>query len=132
MKTLIDSLEKFNPAKIFMIRFKNMKFKNKLLTSYLIIIIIPIIILGTYSYIQSKNYLLNEAKKGLTESASQIAQNLNYKFSTYSTITYFLDFNNQINQTIDVDYSNYYEQYIFVSTIFNPLVETLLNANSDI
>lgn len=132
MKTLFDFLRKYNPAGMFLVKFKNMKFRNKLLTSYLIIIIIPITILGTYSYMQSKNYLLDEAKQGLTESVSQITQNLNYKFSTYSTILYFLDFNNQINQTINVDYSNYYEQYIFLSTTFNPLVETVLNASSDI
>lgn len=132
MKTLFDFLQKYNPAGMFLVKFKNMKFRNKLLTSYLIIIIIPITILGTYSYMQSKNYLLDEAKQGLIESVSQITQNLNYKFSTYSTILYFLDFNNQINQTINVDYSNYYEQYIFLSTTFNPLVETVLNASSDI
>ena len=114
-----------------MSRFKNLKFKYKLMLSYLIVAIIPITILGSYAYLQAKNYLLSQAERGLSESVSQMAKNISYKFDSYVTMLNFLDFNSQIKVMFGRQDKNYYQQYLDVTQSLSPLFETVLHITPD-
>lgn len=120
-----------NPVLLFLVFFKNLQFKKKLFISYLVVIIIPIIVLGSYSYIQSKRFLLNEEKQGLSELVRQISENLNYKFERYNTVISFLVFNSQIIQIVNNQDADYFNKYVNMSEILDPLINTVLNINED-
>jgi len=110
---------------------KNIKFKNKLFISYMIVIILPLSILGGYSYFQSKQFLINQEKSGLTESIRQISENINYKFNTYNTIITFITYNNQIAEIVINEDATYFEKYIKFSAVLDPLINTILHINND-
>lgn len=112
--------------------FKNLRFKKKLFISYLVVIIIPVTVLGLYSYNQAKEFLLEQEKQGLSESVQQISENLNYKLNTYNTIVSFLVFNSQIIQIVNNQDADYFDKYVSFSEILDPLINTVLSTNNDI
>lgn len=83
--------------------FKDISFKKKLLFSYLIVCIIPIMILGMYSYTKSKNYLQEQLKIGMTETVKQIAENINIKLQTQSEFIKFISYNPGLKEILDVN-----------------------------
>ena len=109
--------------------FRNLKFRYKLMLSYLILIIIPITALGLYAYLQARTYLFNQVKTSLSESINQIAGKISNEFEAYTTIIHFLDFNNQMNSMFSVQDINYYQRYLDVTQIMNPLFETVMHIN---
>lgn len=112
--------------------FKNLRFKKKLFLSYLVVIIIPITVLGLYSYNQAERFLLNQQMQGLSESVRQISENLNYKLNRYNTVISFLVFNSQIIQIVNNQDANYFDKYISFSGTLDPLINTILSTNNDI
>lgn len=63
--------------------FRNMRFKQKLILSYLIVSLIPIALLGTYSYNQSKLFLRKQAVQGLQDTVGTMARGMNEKTVQY-------------------------------------------------
>lgn len=124
-------LRKYNPIDHFLVFFKNLKFRKKLFISYITVIIIPIIILGIYSYEQAKTFLLNEAKQGLSESVGQIAENINSKFKRYNSIIYFVIYNQQVVQIVNNEDYNYFQEYVNYTEILDPIFMTILNLDND-
>lgn len=111
--------------------FKNLRFRNKLIASYLVVIIIPIFMLGMFSYLQSKKFLLKEAENGIAESIGLITQNLNNKFVSYDTILNFIVYDNRLDQMINVQDRNYFNHYVSITEVLDPLIVTVLNTNTD-
>lgn len=58
---------------------KNMRFKQKLILSYLVVSLIPLALLGTYSYNQSKIFLQKQAIQGLQNTVGTLARGMNDK-----------------------------------------------------
>lgn len=114
--------------RVFMVFFKNLKFRQKLFVSYLVVIIFPILVLGWYSYKQAGEYLLNEAVVNLEDSVGQIAENLNKVFYGYNKILSFLVNDDQVasilnNNTDDNPYSKYVNLSM-IPTFFNTFLFT--------
>jgi two-component system, sensor histidine kinase YesM len=128
----MDNLQKYNPVYYFLKFFKNLKFKKKLFFSYIVISIIPITILGIYSFEQAKNFLLIEAEQGLNESISQIAETLNSKFKRYNDIVYFVTYNQQVTQIINNEDSSYFQKYVDYTEVLDPLFISITSINNEI
>ncbi|MGZ9585626.1 sensor histidine kinase [Paenibacillus marinisediminis] len=109
-----------------------MRFKHKLFISYLFVIIIPLIVLGGYSYAQSKNLLLQQAKMALTDNVAELANNLDYKFNKYNAAIESIVSNSSIKEIFNNHYSNYYYMYDDLNTIVDPLFNTILFLNDEI
>lgn len=110
----------------------NLKFRQKLFISYIAVIIIPIIVLGTYSFNQARTNLLNQAKQGFSESVRQITGNMNFKLEKYDTMISFIIYNKQVLQAIDTENKNYADIYIDYNEILGSLFNNLLTLNNDI
>lgn len=111
--------------------FKNLKFRRKLFISYLIVCIIPVIVLGAYSYIQAKDFLQQQAKQSLDESIGQIAGNISVKCRQYETITNSITYNFRFQQIFSNNNSNDNFQDIYRDYV-DPFFNNILNFNKDI
>ena len=112
--------------------FKNLKFRQKLFISYIAVIIIPITVLGLYSYNQARTNLLNQARQGFNESVKQVSDNMNFKLAKYDTMISFIVFNKQVLQAIDIENKNYADIYIDYDEILGSLFTNLISINNDI
>jgi len=112
--------------------FKNLKFRSKLLLSYIVVIIIPILILGLYSYKQSEKLLLQQANQGLRDSIIQIADNLSYKLNRYNNVADNIAYNKGVMTAFNEVYYNNYDIYYNLTNVIVPFFNTLQFINQDI
>ncbi|MEK4345207.1 sensor histidine kinase [Paenibacillus sp. FSL P4-0184] len=73
--------------------FRDRKLKHKLLASYLVVIIIPILVLGVYSYRMAESYLKQQLMLGMKNTVEQISLNLEQTFEKQSNFIDFMVFN---------------------------------------
>lgn len=73
--------------------FRDRKLKHKLLASYLVVIIIPILVLGVYSYRMAESYLKQQLMLGMKNTVEQISLNLEQTFEKQNNFIDFMVFN---------------------------------------
>ncbi|MGG1555837.1 sensor histidine kinase [Paenibacillus ferrarius] len=113
----------------FLAYFQNLRFKQKLFISYMVVSIIPLLVLGLFSYHQAGNFLLQQAKQNLDGAISQIADTINYRAKQHEAII------NSITQNVvfkrifvagDGDFPVLYRDYV------DPFFSNILDFNKDI
>ncbi|MEF2247395.1 sensor histidine kinase [Paenibacillus sp. IITD108] len=104
--------------------FRNLPFKYKILLSYMIVILIPVLSLGIYSFQQSQAFLVNQEKRNLTASAEKIVDHLSYKISLYNNITDFIVYNTRLQQLFN---NNYKDKVSLAADLKTVLVPTITN-----
>ncbi|WP_282935996.1 histidine kinase [Paenibacillus sp. RC67] len=85
--------------------FLNLRLKQKLVLTYIVLTFIPIIALGVYSYHQSNQYLHRQAMQGMKDTAGVMADKFNYKIGKYNNLTNLIVFNSGIQRI----FANQYE-----------------------
>ncbi|NQX62940.1 sensor histidine kinase [Paenibacillus qinlingensis] len=113
----------------FLAYFQNLRFKQKLFISYMVVSIIPVVVLGMFSYHQASSFLLQQAKQNLDGAISQIAETINYRAKQHEAII------NSITQNVvfkrifisnDGDFPVLYRDYV------DPFFSNILDFNQDI
>jgi two-component system sensor histidine kinase YesM len=84
--------------------FKNLRFKQKLILSYLVVTLIPIALLGTYSYYQSKLFLRKQAIQGLQETVGTMAKGMNDKTEQYERVVDSIVMNTGLERIFGTEY----------------------------
>lgn len=116
----------------FFVIFKNLKFKEKLFISYIIVSIIPIMILGSYSYSQAKSFLLQQSTQGLGDSIRQVGENINYRIKKYDSSINFIANNKGIQHIVTNNFSDYLILYGDLINQVDPVFNSVLSQNEDI
>jgi two-component system, sensor histidine kinase YesM len=109
--------------------FQNLRFKQKLISSYLVVSIIPLMMLGAFSYMQANNLLLSQAKQNLDNSISQVTESVNYRAKQHEAIINSITQNivfKQIFLTSRGDFPGLYRDYV------DPFFGNILDFNPDI
>lgn len=113
----------------FLAYFQNLRFKQKLFISYMVVSIIPVLVLGLFSYHQASSFLLQQAKQNLDGAISQIAETINYRAKQHESII------NSITQNVvfkrifianDGDFPVLYRDYV------DPFFSNILDFNTDL
>lgn len=81
----------------------DMPLRNKLITLYLLIAIIPLGILGAFSYDKSSKMILEKVCQTLLESLSQVNYSLNYFVQDIEQLTMYIYGNDQVQETLSKD-----------------------------
>ncbi len=116
----------------FLRRFKNLSFRKKLILSYLFVIVIPVMILGIYSYSLSRSFLLEQAKQRLSNIAKQYADGIDSMLQDSSAAIDFITFNSGIFEVFNKEYIDYFDMYKDLNQIIDPMFNTTLNTNTQI
>lgn len=109
--------------------FQNLRFKQKLISSYLVVSIIPLLVLGAFSYVQANDLLLGQAQQNLDHSVRQVTESINYRAKQYEAIINSVTQNvvfKQIFITSTGDFPGLYRDYV------DPFFGNILDFNPDI
>ena len=110
---------------------QNRKFRTKLLISYIIISIIPIVILGARSYQQANIFLRQQADQSLTTSIRQVAGNISSRCTQYESVIDSVVYNFKFQQIFSDDPENYSETYRdYIDPFFNNIDRKSTRLNS--
>lgn len=112
--------------------FEDLKFRKKLLLSFAVICIIPIVILGVYCYNQAKHLLFEQEKYNIQNSLHQAAESANSQLNIYENLTSYIAFNQSVVQAVNHDYKSYYEMYESLNNVIDPLFNSVEFLHSDV
>ncbi len=107
----------------------NLRFRQKLILSYLVISIIPILFLGTYSYYQSKSFLNEQAEKSFQRNVDVYSESIQSNMDHYETMARLILYNNTIQRILSNQYIDLNNLYIDLNNFLNPYLNMLLNLN---
>jgi len=110
-------------------QFQNLRFKHKLFISYLVVCIIPVVVLGAFSYSQANDFLVRQAEQNLSGSVDQAADTVNFRTEQYEAIFESVTQNivfKQIFMNAGDDFPELYRDYV------DPFFNNVLNLNADI
>lgn len=114
-------------------KFNDIRFRNKLLLSHLIIALIPIILLGLISFIQSYRTQIKELKSEAASSLNQISNILDYKINRYNTLCEFMVLNREFSNVFINNYEeNYFAMYLDFRDKVDPMISHIKLMDDDI
>lgn len=105
--------------------FTNKKFRNQLMITYLLVMMIPVSVVGLFSYNESKQSLIDQKGSSLEYTIKQIKTNIENKLKYYREITSIV----VSNKTMNVHINNSFEDdlariegYRYISEFLNTLM----------
>lgn len=111
---------------------KQLKFRQKLFLSYILIALLPSVILGTYSYNQAREILVVQEKRNLAESVEKAAVSLDYRFNKYNSVMEFVIMNPRVIDIFSTKYTDMYQMYKDISGSIVPMMHTIQGLDADI
>lgn len=118
-----------NKLKKFVI---NLKFRKKIILTYFIVSIIPITILGVFCYKETNKLLLNQEKENLVEAFSEEISRIDNLGNIYNNLSTYTTFTSSILDTVNHDYSSYYEMYYKFKNVLDPYIDMIKALHDDI
>jgi two-component system sensor histidine kinase YesM len=110
----------------------SIKLRHKLFVSYLAVTLIPLTILGVYSYQQSQKVQLEQANIVLQDNLRKIDDSLSYKLQRFDSAIELISYNPNFSHIFNEEYKSYYAMYKDLKEIVDPLINTTTSLNSDI
>lgn len=89
----------------------NLNFQEKVRVNFLLISLIPLCILGTFSFIASNALLIRQQTKSLESTLIQTEQTLDKQFNLYNKIIRSLCFNKQLITIAHTEFTSDYDKY---------------------
>lgn len=111
---------------------KNLKFQKKLVLICLVCSLIPICVLGLFSYTQTKRSYLEREELYLSQSLSQEVQTIYYKLNSYQDSINLIVQHEALQTALANNYVNNIDMYIVYRDIIDPLLETIRLTQRDI
>lgn len=113
-------------------RLKNIGFQHKVTLICLFIGLAPVLLLGTFSYLQMKRLLIERETTALQETLKQEVQTLDYKLNTYLDAINLIVWNESIRSALSQNYTNNYDMYLAYRDVIDPMFFTIRNMNNEI
>ena len=109
--------------------YKNLKFRKKVLLGYMAVSLIPVIILGVFSYVQVRNLLLAREEQVLEETLQQNVTALDGSLTSYK---YFMDslvWNSNLEQALAARYDTNFQMFLAYRDVIDPMLSNIRNLN---
>lgn len=112
--------------------FKNLSFKKKIILICLAVSLVPVAILGIFSYFQLQSLLTDREKTALSDSLMQETTALDKKMEEFDSVLKNIIWNDSLTEALNRSYSGTYEMYIAYRDIIDPIFSNLKLFNTNI
>ena len=112
--------------------YRNLVFRKRVLYSHLAVSLIPVIILGAFCYIQTRNLLINREKEVLRETLEQSVITLDSTLDAYKNVMDNLTWDAKIKEALAVRYENNFQMYLAYRDIIDPILFRIRSLNPKI
>lgn len=109
-----------------------MGFRKKITGISLAISLIPVILLGIFSYGQMRSLMLERESLALRETLRQETDHLNYKLESYLSALNLICWNEGIRTSLSKDYETNVDMYLAYRDVIDPMFLTVRSLNRDI
>lgn len=115
-----------------LINFKNLSFRKKVTIICLFVGLIPVIVLGSFSYGQVRKLLIDREKTALKETLKQEAYTLNYKIDSYLNAMNLILWDEDIRNSLTHTFTNNFDMYKTYMYELDPLFTTVRTLHGEI
>ncbi len=112
--------------------FLNLKFQKKIIGISVVISLIPLLLLGLFSYTRMRSLLMEREKTAIQETLHQEATQLNHKIDSYLSTMDLITWNENIRLALSQKYDSNSKMYITYRDTIDPLFLTIRSLNTDI
>lgn len=113
-------------------QFRNLKFQKKIIGISVVISLIPISLLGLFSYTRMRSLLIEREKTALQESLHHEVMQLDHKIDSYLSTMNLITWNENIRLALSQRYDSNFEMYLTYRDTIDPLFLTIRSLNTDI
>lgn len=114
-------------------KFLDMKFRKKLLISYIFLSVIPITVLGLHSYRQAKELLLEQSQTSIKHLVTQAMGQTDRNMNKLISVSDYISFDENIINVLNSDYEDtVYDMYYNFTNIVKPLFNSMMYLQPDI
>lgn len=110
----------------------DLKFRYKLLITYILLGFVPIAVLAVIWYNQTKEIVINQEKGNIRNYLTQAVSNMDNQLRIYNNLSDYIGFNQTISNVVSHNYQSYYEMYDQFSSMLDPMLSSLKYFHSDI
>jgi len=128
---MVKTMANHNRMTRLLDKFHNLKFKWKLLLSYVLIGVIPFIVFSTYLYIKTSNNIMEHAKYTFNSDFNIYAETLIKRVERIENAMKLISMNETVVRVATETYINEYTKYEDV-TRFDELINTLVLMNPEL
>lgn len=118
--------------KNFIKNFKNLSFRKKVTIICLFVGLIPVIVLGSFSYGQVRKLLVDREKTALKESLKQEVYNLNYKVDSYLNAMNLILWDEDVRNSLTHTFTDNFDMYKTYMYELDPLFTTVRTLHPEI
>lgn len=111
--------------KKFKTSLNNMKLRNKLITIYLVIGIIPMVLIILVSTNLMTGILREKERQNIQTYLNQAAYSVDSELMEYNNLSDYISFNDAVAQVFIADYENSYDLYSQIVSVIKPQLETV-------
>ncbi|SHO44438.1 sensor histidine kinase [Anaerocolumna xylanovorans] len=112
--------------------FKNLSFRKKVTIICLFVGLIPVIVLGSFSYGQVRKLLIDREKTALKESLKQEVYNLNYKIDSYLNAINLILWDEDVRSSLTHTFTDNFDMYKTYMYELDPLFTTVRTLHGEI
>lgn len=113
-------------------QFRNLKFQKKIIGLSVIISLIPIALLGLFSYTRMRSLLMEREEIAIQETLHQEAIQLDNKLASYLSSMNLITWNENIRLALAQKYESNFDMYLTYRDTIDPLFLTIRSLNTDI
>lgn len=110
----------------------NLKFRHKIILTYFLVSIIPIIILGVFCYKETNKLLITQEKENLTRTFKEEIVRIENSVNIYNNMATYITFTPAILDVVNYNYSSYYEMYYKYKNTLDPYIDMIKSLHNDI
>lgn len=92
-------------------KFHNLGYRQKIMVAFLCISLIPLILLGSFCFIETKSLLSRQAENNLEASLRQASLSVNSQLEAYNQVSSALCFDSSLTMASNMDYDSYYAMF---------------------
>lgn len=101
---------------------RNWKLRKKLIVSFVILVMLPVLTLSAYSLYQAQTSMNEKVEQTFSDSIYQISSRISHQFDRYNAALRFLALNRQIAGVFEDEACSYYEQHETMNYLLEPML----------
>ena len=113
-------------------KFRNLSFQKKIIGISVMISLIPIALLGLFSYTKMRSLLIEREETALQETLHQEVMQLDYKLDSYLSTMNLITWNENIRLALAQNYDSNFQMYLTYRDTIDPFFLTIRSLNTDI
>jgi two-component system sensor histidine kinase YesM len=111
---------------------KNISFRKKITYISLVISLIPVLLLGSFAYAQTRRLLIEREIIALEEALDQEVRSLDYKMNSYLDAMNLIIWNENIRSSLSRTYDNNFDMFKTYQDIIDPMFLTIRSLHSTV